>query len=189
MVAFMSDVMVRVRKLTKCLHVYIGATEACGFGLFAAKPFARGSTVIVDEDGDYYDGVMTLAEALNGGYDLANDLFQIGPDAFLLPNGNLDDLVNHCCRPTTGLRLTPLGYRMVALVDIEPGDELTYDYSTYIGDTPERLVCACGHAECRGTIGPFGELPAALRHYYLVHNVVGAFAAGSAAETPRTMTA
>lgn len=185
----MSDVMVRLRKLTKCLNVFVGRTEACGFGLFAATPFARGSTVIVDEDGDYYEGVMTLVEALNRGYDLANDLFQIGPDAFLLPNGNLDDLVNHSCRPTTGLRLTPLGYRMVALVDIQPGDQLTYDYSTYIGDTPERLVCACGAAECRGVIGPFSALPPALRHYYLAHDVVGAFAAQAAAEPPRAMTA
>jgi hypothetical protein len=182
MVAFMSDVMLRLRKLTKCLNVYIGTTEACGYGLFAARPFAQGSTVIVDEDGDYYEGAMTLVEALRRGHDLTHDLFQIGPDSFLLPNGNIDDFVNHSCRPTTGLRLTPMGYRMVALVDIAPGDELTYDYSTYIGDTPERLACACGTTACRGTVGPFRELPPALRRYYLAHDVVGAFAAAGLEE-------
>ena len=51
-----------------------------------------------------------------------------------------------------------MGYRMIALSDIARGDELTYDYSTYIGETPERLICACGSANCRGTIGPFRDL-------------------------------
>lgn len=166
----------RLQKLTKCLDVYIGATAACGYGLFAAKRFACGTTVIVDEDGDYYQGVMTLTEALRRGHDLSHELFQIGDDAFLLPNGNLDDFVNHSCQPTTGLRLTPLGYRMVALVDIAPGDELTYDYSTYIGETPERLACACDAVACRGMIGPFHQLPAGLRHHYLALDVVGRFA-------------
>jgi uncharacterized protein len=188
MEASMSDLMVRLQKLTKCLNVYLDATDQRGYGLFAAKPFARGSTLIVDEDGDYYTGVMTLVEALRRGHDLSQDLFQIGHDAFLLPNGNLDDFVNHSCRPTTGLRLTPLGYRMIALVDIAPGDELTYDYSTYIGDTPERLACACGAAECRGIIGPFHELPRDRRRAYLAQGVVGRFAVPpeDLAETPET---
>ena len=84
--------------------------------------------------------------------------------------------MNHSCNPNTGLRLTPMGYRMIALTDIAPGDELTYDYSTYIGATPERLNCACGAANCRGMIGPFRELPAELRRRYLAYDVVGQFA-------------
>ena len=172
----MSDPMMRLQKLVKCLNVYLAATAECGFGLFAAKPFARGATVIADEDGDYYEGAMTLAEALARGHQLSEQLFQVGEDAFLLPNGNLDDLVNHSCNPNTGLRLTRMGYRMIALTDIAPGDELTYDYSTYIGETPERLVCACGAANCRGTIGPFRELPAEQRRRYLACDVVGEFA-------------
>ena len=172
----MSDPMMRLQKLVKCLNVYLAATPDCGFGLFAATPFARGATVIADEDGDYYEGTMTLAEALDRGHRLSEQLFQVDEDAFLLPNGNLDDLVNHSCSPNTGLRLTPLGYRMIALTDIAPGDELTYDYSTYIGETPERLSCACGAANCRGTIGPFRELPAELRRRYLASDVVGRFA-------------
>ncbi len=172
----MSDPMMRLQKLVKCLNVYLAVTAECGYGLFAAKPFARGATVIADEDGDYYDGTMTLAEALARGHELSEQLFQVGEDAFLLPNGNLDDLVNHSCNPNTGLRLTPLGYRMIALSDIASGDELTYDYSTYIGKTPECLICACGAANCRGTIGPFRDLPPELRRRYLASDVVGRFA-------------
>jgi hypothetical protein len=53
MVASMSELAVRLQKLTKCLNVYLSTTAQCGYGLFAAKPFASGETVIVDEDGDY----------------------------------------------------------------------------------------------------------------------------------------
>lgn len=173
----MSDVLSRLKKLTKCLHIYIAETPDRGFGIFAARAFAAGSAIVVDEDGDYYAGVMTLAEALARGYDLSQDLFQIGTDAFLLPNANLDDFVNHSCAPSTGLRLTPAGYRMIALRDIAPGDELTYDYSTYISGTPERMSCACGAAACRGTIGAFETLPRAVRQRYLAQDVVGRFVA------------
>ena len=173
----MNDALSRLRKLTKCLHIYIAETPERGFGIFAARAFAEGSTIVVDEDGDYYAGVMTLAEALARGYDLSQDLFQIGTDAFLLPNANLDDFVNHSCDPSTGLRLTPNGYRMVALRDIAPGDELTYDYSTYISGTPERMTCACGAAACRGTIGAFETLPPPLQRRYLTLGVVGRFVA------------
>jgi hypothetical protein len=165
-----------LHKLVKCLNVYLDITPRCGVGLFAAKAFTRGTPIIVDEDGDYYEDVLTLAEALSRGHRLSEELFQIGADAFLLPNGNLDDFVNHSCQPNTGLRLTRLGYQMVALVDVAAGDELTYDYSTYIGDTHERLICACGSVGCRGVVGPFRELPPQLRRYYLANDVVGRFA-------------
>lgn len=180
----MSDALSRLKKLTKCLHIYIAETPGRGFGIFAARAFAQGSTLVVDEDGDYYAGVMTLAEAQARGYDLSQDLFQIGTDAFLLPNANLDDFVNHSCDPNTGLMLTPGGYRMIALRAIAQGDELTYDYSTYISGTPERMDCACGAATCRGTIGAFETLPPALQARYLAAGVVGRFvvAGGSAAQ-------
>ena len=38
----MSDPMMRLQKLVKCLNVYLAVTAECGYGLFAAKPFARG---------------------------------------------------------------------------------------------------------------------------------------------------
>ncbi len=178
----MSDVLSRLKKLTKCLHIYIAETPGRGFGIFAARAFAMGSTLVVDEDGDYYAGIMTLAEAEARGYDLSQDLFQIGTDAFLLPNANLDDFVNHSCDPNTGLMLTPAGYRMIALRAIAQGEELTYDYSTYISGTPERMSCACGAATCRGTIGAFETLPPALQERYLAAGVVGRFVATPAGQ-------
>lgn len=166
-----------LRKLGKCQYIYIGDAGSRGLGIFAARVFPKGSFVVVDEDGDYYERTLTEAEALARGIDLAESCFQIGHDRYLLPNGNIDDLVNHCCDPNTGLRLTATGYRMVALRDIEPGDEITYDYSTYISNPREILACSCGSASCRGVVGPFRDLPPERQKHYLALDVVGAFAA------------
>ena len=41
------------------------------------------------------------------------------------------------------MTLTPLGARFVAIRDLPAGDELTYDYSTYLIDDDETLACRC----------------------------------------------
>ena len=69
----------------------------------------------------------------------------------------------------------------MALRDIAAGEQLTYDYSTYIANPRERLQCCCGSPRCRGEVGPFRDLPLWLRAYYLERDVVGAFAAADAA--------
>ncbi|WGF90599.1 SET domain-containing protein [Marinivivus vitaminiproducens] len=173
----MTDFAYALRKLGKCLYIYIGDAGDRGFGIYAAKPFPEGSVVVADEDGDYYERAITEAEAVRRGIDLSETCFQIGHDRYLLPNGNIDDLVNHSCDPNTGLRLTPEGYRMIALRDIAPGDEITYDYSTYISNPREILACTCGSAQCRGVVGRFADLPPERRRRYLDLGVVGSFAA------------
>ena len=41
------------KKLTKCRYIYIGDTAYCGIGIFAAREFAQGSPIVIDEFGDY----------------------------------------------------------------------------------------------------------------------------------------
>jgi hypothetical protein len=106
---------------------------------------------------------------------LSRDCFQIDRNRFLLPTGSIDDLINHCCAPNAGIRLTARGYELIALREVRMHDEITYDYSTYI-DSPERLTCHCGRLCCRGHIGRFRDLPAELQAYYLDRGVVGPFA-------------
>ena len=102
--------------------------------------------MLIDEDGDYYRNVLSYQELRRRGYDLDITL-QVGPDAFKLPNGSLDDFTNHSCDPNTGIRLNDRGMIVVALRDIAAHEELTYDYSTYLNNPYERLRCLCGAAE------------------------------------------
>jgi hypothetical protein len=169
------------RKLAKCRYIYIGETEGCGLGIFAAKAFAKGTALVVDEDGDYHQPGYSYAQVMAFGLDLATHCFQVDHDRYLLPHGSIDDLINHACEPTAGIRLTARGYRLLALRDIAPGEQITYDYSTYIANPRERLHCACGSPACRGEIGPFRDLPPERRAYYLAEGVVGPFAAADAA--------
>lgn len=172
----MIDFKYALHKLSKCLYIYIGETDGYGLGIFAAKESPSGEVIVSDEDGDYYDRTLTYEEVLRLGYDISRDCIQVGPDLYNLPNGNLDDIMNHSCDPSTGLRLLPKGYQIVALRDLVPGDELTYDYSTYISGGRETLVCRCGASQCRGVIGSFDDLPGELQQHYLDLRVVGEFA-------------
>jgi hypothetical protein len=166
-----------LRKLSKCLGIYVAHTARCGLGIFAAKPFQAGAVLMIDDDGDYYRHVVSYQELRRRGYDLDITL-QVGLDAFKLPNGSLDDFTNHSCNPNTGIRLTDRGTVILALRDIAAHEELTYDYSTYLNNSYESLRCLCGAANCRGVVGNFSTLPAELRRRYQALGIVGAFVEG-----------
>jgi SET domain len=163
------------RKLAKTRYIYVAETDCRGFGIYAARNFHAGQVILRDDDGDYYDSAINLAQVRALGVDMSRFCFQVDYDKFLLPHGSIDDLINHSCRPNTGIRLTGTGYDLLALGAIEVDDELTYDYSTYIA-SPERLSCSCGASSCRGEIGRFSELDPRLQAYYIDRDVVGAFA-------------
>ena len=65
----MSDVLSRLKKLTKCLHIYLAETPGRGFGIFAARAFAQGSTLVVDEDGQRCIGCHTGCGVEPEGYE------------------------------------------------------------------------------------------------------------------------
>ncbi len=96
--------------------------------------------------------------------DLTDDLLalQVGPDLWLCSDGShLDDFINHSCEPNAGFRHgEPVLY---ALRDIEPGEEICWDYSTSLSDPGWRMDCRCGSPKCRGVIRPWQELSPADR--------------------------
>jgi len=163
-----------LRKLKKCLYVYIGHTKRGDLGIFAAKKFYSGEYIMIDEDGDYYDNAYTSNNLINIGFDF-NHALQVDSDGFKLANGNLDDFTNHSCIPNTGIRLTTKGTIILAIRNIAPHEELTYDYSTYINNPYEGFYCGCGTARCRGTVGDFKSLPLEQQRTYLDLDIVGAF--------------
>ena len=162
------------RKLKKCLHIYAADTGRCGLGIFTAKPWRKGDTILVDLDGDYYEQVLSYSELKAMGIDLGTTL-QVGIDAYKLPTGSLEDFTNHSCDPNTGIKLTSRGTVVVALRDIEAHEELTYDYSTYLRNPYETMRCLCGADNCRGIVGNFETLPDDLRKKYLALGIVGSF--------------
>jgi uncharacterized protein len=59
------------------------------------------------------------------------------------------DWVNHCCEPNAGLRGQ---VTLVALRDIEAGEEICYDYAMSDGSPYDGFECRCGAARCRGRV-------------------------------------
>lgn len=121
------------------------ATPGRGEGLFAVAPIAAGEAVV-----EWTGRVMALAQWQRAPRRVRENSVQIGEDAYLVPDELASgDHVNHSCEPNAGLR----GDRtVVAMRDIAPGEEITYDYATSDGSAYDEFACRCGAASCRGRV-------------------------------------
>ncbi|HEY3253846.1 MAG TPA: SET domain-containing protein [Polyangiaceae bacterium] len=122
-------------------------TERKGRGVFAARPIPRGMLVAV------CSGQLRRTDELPA-HELA---MQVGEDLWLCSPGDaIDDCFNHSCDPNIGfITGEPALY---ALRQIEPGEELCWDYSTSLSETAWTLACLCDSPRCRGTVQSFPEL-------------------------------
>ena len=59
--------------------------------------------------------------------------------------------INHSCAPNCTVQLTTRTIWIVALRDIAPGEELTYNYGYELDDAPAH-PCTCGADNCCGYI-------------------------------------
>ena len=73
------------------------------------------------------------------------------------------DYVNHNCDANAGLR-GPI--TLVALRDIEPGEEVCYDYAMTDSAAYDKFKCYCGSPKCRGIVyGSDWKLPELWEQY------------------------
>ncbi len=127
-----------------------------GRGVFAVRDFAKGEEVL-----QFVGDTKDVKEFADLTYAL-----QIGPTTYLGPSGRIDDYVNHSCDPNTGVRDPDGRVVLFALEAIAKGDEITFDYSTTQAGQHWPISCACGSANCRGTIGDFADLPQERQRYF-----------------------
>ena len=129
-------------------------SEGRGSGVFTKSFYSKGQVVMT--------GVMDKIVSINH-----VGVSQIGEHEYVAPVG-LMALVNHSCNPNCGIKVNDTGaHDYVAMRDIEPGEEVTFDYAMQnykIGYFPSR--CLCGSSECRGTVGGWVDLPKDKRKDY-----------------------
>ncbi len=131
--------------------IYVGASGQHGRGVFAARPIAANTVILVFEG-----PLLTRGEIDPEDYHL-----QIGADLYLGPSGQADDYVNHSCDPNAGFGD---GLRLRALRPIAAGEEITWDYSCAIDEADfAGFPCGCKAANCRGLVRSFRHLSAADR--------------------------
>ena len=122
-------------------------SEDRGVGVVARCAFSRGEVVM--------RGVIDKITNVNHEH-----VSQIGENEFVSPIGFMA-LVNHSCNPNCGIKLNETGaHDYVAMQDIKPGEEITFDYAMQnydVGHFPSK--CLCGTQDCRGKISGWKDLP------------------------------
>ena len=137
----------------------IGPSPIQGEGAFAIERIPRGTRLI-----EYTGERLTPDEADRRYPDDADErhhtyLFAIDDDVVIdaAVGGNDARFINHSCDPNCDAVIDDKRIFIEAIRDIEPGEELTYDYAYVLDErhTPaakRRYPCHCGSASCRGTI-------------------------------------
>lgn len=134
------------------LHPYatVRIAGVTGLGIFAVGPIKKGE-IVTDTRGVTRPYSPEEATALPP--ELQGYLYG-GENGELLGPKDFADLhpcwrVNHSCLPNLGS--APNFDQLVAIRDIQAGEELTFDYAmTDCGD--EEMECKCGASCCRGVI-------------------------------------
>jgi SET domain-containing protein len=130
-----------------------------GRGAFATAPIRRGARIV-----EYTGERITHTEA-DARYD--DDAMENHHTFLMIVNrrwvldaavgGNEARFINHSCDPNSEIVVERSRVFIDAVRDIEPGEEITYDYSyeRESGDdevAETRYPCRCGAAKCRRTI-------------------------------------
>ena len=130
-----------------------------GSGVYAARPIPKGTRIV-----EYLGDRITHAEAdsryeAKGQDDGHTFLFVVNSRVVIDAgvDGNEARFINHSCDPNCETVIEGGRVFIEALRDIEPGEELGYEYGLTweTTDDPDELAnyaCRCGAAKCRGTM-------------------------------------
>ncbi|KQV50353.1 hypothetical protein ASC95_13310 [Pelomonas sp. Root1217] len=130
-----------------------------GRGVYAAAPIAAGARII-----EYTGERITWEQAVDRHpHDPAqpNHTFYFHLDGGLvidaLYGGNDARWINHACEPNCEADEVDGRVFIQALRDLEPGEELFYDYGLVLDDrhtakVKKQFACWCGALTCRGTM-------------------------------------
>ena len=117
-----------------------------GLGLFATKPIKKGAKIIRDF-GPLLDSTKKKDDAIENKY-----LFELN-DRWTIDGSvrkNVARYINHACKPNAESDVRPRKRKVFirAIKNIEPGDEINYDYGTdYFKAYLKPIGCKCAACE------------------------------------------
>jgi hypothetical protein len=115
------------------------------YGVFARQPVKSGERLTV-----WGGEIVSLADLTLVPPQLRPYSLQVEEDLYLVTSREgPGDWVNHSCNPNAGLQGQIV---LVALRDINVGEEVCYDYAMSDGSPYDEFVCGCGAANCRGQV-------------------------------------
>lgn len=124
--------------------VEIAAAGTKGCGVFAARRFVRGETVVV-------------GRAIERPPDRTRMSVQVDWERHVEMDAPAT-LLNHSCAPNLGVRENQwCAFDFIALRDILVGEELAFDYAMTERELVAPLSCCCGSLGCVGEIRPWSQ--------------------------------
>lgn len=126
--------------------VEVRAADRKGMGVFASANIPAGTTVA-----GFGGHVVERAEFDGLDEELRTHSIQIDERLYLVsaPPFEPADYVNHACEPNCGIIGSCV---LVAMRDVEAGEELCYDYAMSDTNDYDEFVCECGTPSCRRLI-------------------------------------
>lgn len=133
-----------------------------GKGLFTTKPVAA-ETILCAVTGPQltFQQTIELAERESHCLQIDQDKYILCDPPFLYSN--------HSCAPNSKLNAQ---LQLVALRNLEKGEEIFWDYSTSMLERHWTMKCDCNAPQCRNTITDFDLLPDKLQAMYLEKRMV-----------------
>ncbi|NWG08433.1 MAG: SET domain-containing protein [Chloroflexi bacterium] len=120
--------------------------EKGGYGVFARERIRKGEVVSM-----WGGRILTEQELDHSIPDFTQRVIQVEEGLYLETPEALEpsDRFNHSCEPNIGFS-GQIG--LVAMRDIEAGEELNFDYAMCDGSPYDEFDCQCGSASCRGRV-------------------------------------
>jgi D-alanine-D-alanine ligase len=132
---------------------YLRGSPVSGYGIYARKPVVKGEVVFRGEE--RAQRIVSKTHVMEHWQEDKKRLFSeyaypIGKDVFILWDRNPSEWApqNHSCGANTEYR----GLNVVATRNIGKDEELTLDYSNFLGKDMKSFECSCGSEGCRGLI-------------------------------------
>ena len=134
------------------MSLIIRSSSLHGVGVYTTAPIAKDTRVLE------YTGERIPANKTDGMYDEVTYLFGLDGGKTVIDGFGMAAFVNHSCDPNCETDQIDGKIWIIALRDVQPGEELSYDYNIYDTEPGEQVPCYCGAANCRGTMVSEDEL-------------------------------
>ncbi len=151
-----------------------------GRGVFSLRPIKKDETIYFLSGREI--SLRELVGMINNLKKDAADPLQIDVETYIDLN-EFSRLFNHSCNPNAFIRGKN---ELVALMDIDKEEEITYDYSTTMWENKEKIEsefnrklwtmqCHCNSTNCRKLIDQFYFLPLSVQEYYFKNRLLPDF--------------
>ncbi len=134
------------------MSLLIRASRIHSAGCYTTAAIKKGTFIV-----EYTGPRISVAEADTRYSDRPETyLFGLSDGKWVIDGDGIAAFINHSCEPNCEPEEVEGRVWIVALRDIQAGEELTYDYNLYDGD--EEAPCFCGAKNCRGSLYSAEEL-------------------------------